>query len=305
MPLNELQHLQLQDFFNKSDFCHTGGVVTDLDGTAIHEYQGKYSIPQEVELGLTKIYGLGRPVVINTLRFPLSVMHTFGKDWYRISNCPIPTVLMNGSQLGYIIENSRGLLYEEIAAFPLTEAEIDHVISKVTDLLSDGIADLLVFFYPRKWQIGELIWTPVKEKIPVVEHKYKSASSVFSGAINDLEETLKGQDICMIFLLIDIPEDKLMAYQHTKKSNFFNHEGIDKRSGAVEIAKHLNFTLSASVGAGDSEMDAFLTEVGLAVHVGNPYLSLKGISPPLKVNGSSEFGELLFQLANMQRTVIQ
>jgi hypothetical protein len=40
----------------------------------------------------------------------------------------------------------------------------------------------------------------------------------------------------MIFLLIDIPEDKLMAYQHTKKNNFFNTQGVDKLSGAISIS---------------------------------------------------------------------
>jgi hydroxymethylpyrimidine pyrophosphatase-like HAD family hydrolase len=306
MPLDESQHLQLQDFFNQSDFTGCGGVVTDLDGTAIHEYQGRYSIPDTVELGLKRIYDLGRPVVINTLRFPLSVMRTFGRDWYRISNNPIPTVLMNGSQLGYIVQNNKDELeYQEIAAFPLREEDIDHVIAKVNHLVADGILDLLVFFYPRKWELGEVIWTPVKEKIPSVHNKYLSASSVISGEIAELEATLKSQELCMIFLLVDIPEDKLMAYQHTKKSNFFNREGVDKRSGAVAISSHLDFDLQHSVGAGDSEMDAFLTAVGLAVHVGNPYLGLKGVSPPLKLRGSSELGELLFELANMQRTVIK
>jgi len=305
MPLDESQHLQLQDFFNQSDFTNSGGVITDLDGTAIHEFQGRYSIPDTVELGLKKIYDLGRPVVLNTLRFPLSVMRTFGKDWYRISNNPIPTVLMNGSQLGFIVENKEELIYEEIAAFPLQHTEIEQVVLKVKQLLEEGIQDLLVFFYPRKWQEGEIIWTPIKEKIPFVQKKYQSAASVITGEIGLLEELLKSQDICMIFLLIDIPEDKLMAYQHTKKNNFFNTQGVDKLSGAISISGHLNFDMAHSVGAGDSEMDSFLSGVGLAVHVGNPYLSFKGVLPPLKLKGSSELGELLFELANMQRTVIK
>ena len=100
MPLTESQHQQIQSFFNRSKFEVLGGVITDLDGTAIHEFEGRFSIPQSVELGLNRIYELGRPVVLNTLRFPLSVIRTFGKEWYKISNAPIPTVLMNGSQLG-------------------------------------------------------------------------------------------------------------------------------------------------------------------------------------------------------------
>ncbi len=119
MPLTENQHHQLQEFFNQSHFEKSGGIITDLDGTAIHEHEGRCSIPQSVELGLNKIYELGRPVVLNTLRFPLSVIRTFGKEWYKISNKPIPTVLMNGSQLGYIVESSSGAFgYEEILASP-------------------------------------------------------------------------------------------------------------------------------------------------------------------------------------------
>ena len=76
-------------------------------------------------MALNRIYELGRPVVLNTLRFPLSVIRTFGKEWYKISNGVIPTVLMNGSQLGYIIENEKGEFeFEEIAAFPLIDQRI-------------------------------------------------------------------------------------------------------------------------------------------------------------------------------------
>jgi hypothetical protein len=97
MALPASQSAQLQHFFNHSKFEECGGLITDLDGTAIHELEGRYSIPQSVQLGLDKIYDLGRPIVLNTLRFPLSVIRTFGQEWYKISNAPIPTVLMNGS----------------------------------------------------------------------------------------------------------------------------------------------------------------------------------------------------------------
>ena len=109
----------------------------------------------------------------------------------------------------------------------------------------------------------------------------------------------------MIFLLIDIPQDKLMAYQHTKKSSFFTHTGVDKRSGSEHIAAHLGFDLQHSLGAGDSEMDTFLTAVGQAVHVGNPYLQYEGLLPTIRLESSKELGDLLFQLAAMQRTIIQ
>ncbi len=156
MPLTENQHHQLQEFFNQSHFEKSGGIITDLDGTAIHEHEGRCSIPQSVELGLNKIYELGRPVVLNTLRFPLSVIRTFGKEWYKISNKPIPTVLMNGSQLGYIVESSSGAFgYEEILAFPLTKSEIENVLQTIKTFLDDSVQDLLVFYYPRNWQAGE------------------------------------------------------------------------------------------------------------------------------------------------------
>ena len=108
----------------------------------------------------------------------------------------------------------------------------------------------------------------------------------------------------MIFLLIDVPQDRLMAYQHTKRNNFFTHKGVDKDFGAHQIANHLQFELKHSIGAGDSEMDNFLRSVGLAIHVGNPLLSYESLLPPVKVKNSSEFGELLFELAVMQRNVI-
>jgi|SRR5687767_2120505 len=301
MTLNEEQLKQLHQFYSNSRFHERGGVITDLDGTAIHEFQGVYSIPKEVEFGLKKIYDLGRPVVINTLRFPLSVIRTFGKEWYRISNCPIATVLLNGSQLGYITEDGEGLKYEEISAFPLEETEIDVVLDLVGSILRDGIEELLVFFYPRNWEKGEIIWTPVEGKIGFVQNKYLSAALVISEDLKLLEARMKSEDICMIFLLIDIPQDKLMAYQHTQKSNFFTHTGVDKRFGAEQIAKLLDFDLDHSIGAGDSQMDTFLAAVSQPVYVGNHNLPFQYHHPAIKVLGSTELGHLLFELANLEK----
>jgi len=306
MPLSEDQRQQLRQFFHYSRFEEKGGVITDLDGTAIYELEGRYSIPKAVELGLIKMYELGHPVVLNTLRFPLSVIRTFGQDWYQIAKAPIPTVLMNGSQLGYIRPDSEGqLTYEEIDAFPLEAAEIKQPLSIVGDLLNEKINDLLVFYYPRDWRQGEIIWTPVAENVAMVQEKYKSASTVYSAPLSELKDELLRQDICMIFLLINIPQDQLMAYQHTKRSNFFTHRGVDKEFGAEQIAKHLGFDLRHSIGAGDSEMDRFLNAVGLAIHVGNPFLTYEGVVPPIKIGSSSELGDLLFELADMQRSVLQ
>jgi hydroxymethylpyrimidine pyrophosphatase-like HAD family hydrolase len=302
MPLNQSQYQQLRDFLSQSQFEETGGVITDLDGTAIHEFEGQFSIPQSVELGLKRIYDLGRPVVLNTLRFPLSVIRTFGKEWYKLSNAPIPTVLMNGSQLGYVDSDKSGNFeYREIAAFPLDRDEISQAVDLVESFVSDGVSNLLVFYYPRDWQQGEIIWVPRAETTEGVRKKYLSASKVYSSPLAQLRENLLHQQICMIFLLVDIPQDRLMAYQHTKRSNFFTHKNVDKSFGAEKIAGLLGFSLEHSIGAGDSEMDNFLTRVGLAVHVGNPHLSYKGLLPALKLNNSSEFGELLLELGMLQR----
>ena len=82
----------LKDFIQASSFQTKGAVITDLDGTAVHEFQGKIAIPKEVEYALLHHYRSGRPVVLNSLRFPLSVLRTFGSEWYKLSNAPIPTV---------------------------------------------------------------------------------------------------------------------------------------------------------------------------------------------------------------------
>jgi len=305
MALDTSQSAQLQDFFNHSKFEECGALITDLDGTAIHEVEGHYSIPQSVQLGLDKIYDLGRPIVLNTLRFPLSVIRTFGKEWYKISNAPIPTVLMNGSQLGNIMADKEGnFLYSEIDAFPLEPNEIANVLQIITSFIKNNDLDLLVFYYPRDWQQGEIIWTPVTDKIEAVRKKYLSASKVYSSSLENLQADLHDQEICMIFLLINVPQDRLMAYQHTKRNNFFTHKGVDKDFGSQQIATQLKFELKHAIGAGDSEMDSFLRSVGLAIHVGNGLLSIEGIVPPIKVKTSSEFGELLFALAAMQRNVI-
>lgn len=305
MALPASQSAQLQHFFNHSKFEECGGLITDLDGTAIHEFEGRYNIPQSVQLGLDKIYDLGRPIVLNTLRFPLSVIRTFGKEWYKISNAPIPTVLMNGSQLGYITQNKEGnFLYNEIDAFPLEPDEIAAVLHIITGFIKNNDLDLLVFYYPRDWEQGEIIWTPLQDKIETVQKKYQSASNVYSSSLENLQSDLHKQPVCMIFLLIDVPQDRLMAYQHTKRNNFFTHKGVDKDFGAQQIATHLQFDLKHSIGAGDTEMDNFLRSVGLAIHVGNPLLSYESLLPPIKVKNSSEFGEILFELAAMQRNVI-
>jgi hydroxymethylpyrimidine pyrophosphatase-like HAD family hydrolase len=116
VSLDERTTYALQRFVEKSDFAQLGGVITDLDGTALHEEAGRIYIPKPVELGLKELHDLGRPFVLNTLRFPLSVLRSFGRDWYGVSNSPIPTVTLNGSLLGYVIKTPDDeMAFEEMA----------------------------------------------------------------------------------------------------------------------------------------------------------------------------------------------
>ena len=296
----------LRKFLMQSRFASDGAVVTDLDGTAVHEEHGRVYIPEPVEFGLKKIYELGRPVVLNSLRFPLSVMRTFGKEWLAIANAPIPVVSLYGSQIGYVKRDSnQELCFEELDAFPLAADEIDEVFKLVKKLLDDSVRDLLVFYYPRDWRMGEIIWTPVAEKVIHVKEKYTSASAVSAVEPEKLREQLHAEEICMIFLLIEIPQDQLMAYQHTNRSNFFTRKGVNKLTGTEEIARHLGFDLKHSIGAGDSEMDKFLNGVGLAVQVGkNPHFPFRGVIDTVRINTAFEFGDFLFRLADFQRAII-
>src|SRR5215213_7400324 len=78
MLLSDETEAKLRRFIDESSFATSGVVITDLDGTAVHESQGKIVIPKEVdELGLMRHYERGRPLILNSLRFPLSVIRTF------------------------------------------------------------------------------------------------------------------------------------------------------------------------------------------------------------------------------------
>jgi len=300
MVLRDEVEAKLQTFLNQSTFATSGAVVTDLDGTAVHEFQGKIIIPKEVELGLMRHYESGRPLILNSLRFPLSVIRTFGQEWYKLSNAPIPTVTLNGSLMGFIKKTSEGeLAFDEAAAFPLTPDEIREALAGVQNLLDGGIKNVLVFYYPRDWRIGEVIWTPVPENIIAVKEKYLSASSVTAVEFPKLQDQMLAEDICMIFLLIDAPEDQLMAYQHTKRSNFITHKGVDKLYGAHTMADVLGCQLPQSLGAGDTELDNFLDGVGLALIVGNNELKFRGQVETIRLTNSHELGGLLFRAAEL------
>src|SRR4029453_12311350 len=99
--------------------------------------------------------------------------------WYKVFNKPITTVSLNGSLIGHIHRSAGGeLAFGEVAAFPLSRKEIKEAIEDVGRLLDGGIMNLLVFYYPRDWRIGEVIWTPVPANVIPVREKYRSASAV-------------------------------------------------------------------------------------------------------------------------------
>ena len=115
-----------------------GGLVLDLDGTALLEQNGKVFISGAVEEGVKAVHTLGRPVVLNTLRFPLSVLGTVGEAWYQIADVPILTVLLNGSVTGYIVRSNGKLEYEELSAVPLKPQEIEKTLEGLEELIEAG-----------------------------------------------------------------------------------------------------------------------------------------------------------------------
>lgn len=292
----------LREFVQGSRFATRGAVITDLDGTAVLEREGRVYVAQEVEFGLKRLRDLGRPVAINTLRFPLNVVRTFGRAWASITDQPLPLVSLNGAITGYLSETVGGaVVFEEIDAEVLTAAEIEEVMVGVRGIVDDGVTDLLLFHYPRDWTAGEVIWTPDPGRVEAVRGKYASASEVFAGPVDDLEVRLRERDVCMIFLLVELPQDRMMAYQHARPSSFVTHGGVDKLAGCVRLAQALGFDLAQSVGAGDTPMDSFLRGCGLAVHVGPMLLEHKGVAATLKVPDIPAMGELLQRLAELQR----
>lgn len=295
-------HAEVQDFLRASQYMSHGAVITDLDGTAVHEVDGRVYIPPEVEYGLKRVHDSGRSVVINTLRFPRSVLAVFAQEWYRITGAPIPLVSLKGSQIGHLRPDARGeLVFDELDAYPLLESELAELLRGVEGVVGEGDADLLVFFYPRDWREGELIWTPQADKVDAVRAKYLSASEVFSGPVQALRDRLLAAPVCLVFLLHEVPQDRRMAYQHTERTRFVTHVGVDKRFGTERIAERLRISLEHSVGAGDAETDTFLSAVGLAAIVGNANLDFKGLHATLRLPDPLAWGRVLFELGDFGR----
>lgn len=289
------------EFYQKSDFARRGGVITDLDGTALHEEGGKLSVALSVEAGLKALSEMGRPVVINTLRFPLNVIKTFGRAWSEITDEPIPLISLNGAVLGRLTPvGEHDVEFIELEAATLTEDEIDAVVSSLDSMLAAGLTNLLVFHYPCDWRLGELIWTPHSGRIDDLAGKYRSASKVFDGGIETLASCLRTHGACMLSILADAPEDQLMAYQHGNPNRFVTHEGFDKLGGARLAANRLGFDLEHSVGAGDTPMDNFLSGVGLALQIGARDLPFRGLVDTIRLPDPMAMGSVLFELSGLQ-----
>lgn len=279
-----------------------GAFMTDLDGTAVHEFEGRLAIPDRLALAMRDLNGSGRQVIINSLRFPLSVIRTFGREWYSVSNAPLPIVSLNGSLTGYLMEtDAKQIAFRELDAFCLSAREIEELVEHTAELLKAGHDEMVLFLYPRDWRKGELIWTPAPRSVERFRNKYTSASDVFATSLEDLKARLTSEPHCMVFLLVETTGDHLMAYQHVSQRRFVTRQGVDKRFGAHVLCERLGLAVEASVGAGDTLMDTFLSGIGLAITVGAGELGFEGIHGNLRVASSSELGELIFRLAELDR----
>lgn len=279
-------------------FVRRGAVISDLDGTAVHQTRDRWLIAEPVQTGLERVRELGRPVIINTLRFPLSVIWTFGAQWAQWMEKPLPCVTLNGSLIGDIVRSGDDAVFAERAAFPLTAAEIGEVLAGLRQGLDEGSDDFTLFIYPRDPLIGEIIWTPDEERIAALKAKYLSASKVVAWPFPALCEALAAQDICMLSVLVERPEDTRLAFQHAKASSFVTHEGVDKRSGAAWLCGQLGADPAASVGAGDTELDTFLEGVGLSLHVGTLDLAYRGVHDTIRLPDPFALGAVLAHVAD-------
>lgn len=236
MPLAPEISAGLRAFHDGSQFTERGAVIIDLDGTAVQEWEGRIRVADSVVEGLKAIATNGRPVVLNTLRFPINVIRTFGRAWSDISAEPLPLISLNGSTIGFLVPTESGdPLFEELACFPISAEQIDQTVKELDALLADGIDNVVLFHYPRDWREGELIWTPKPERVDALISKYASAASVVSSSVPELREHLHSHGATMLSLVVDIPEDRLMAYQHVDPNQFITAPGVDKLSGARKL----------------------------------------------------------------------
>jgi hydroxymethylpyrimidine pyrophosphatase-like HAD family hydrolase len=289
----------LRGFLKNADFMR-GSVVIDLDGTVLQEIDGKVFISGSVEQGVRKITGLGRPVIMNTLRFPLSITRNIADEWMTMAAPQIPVVLLNGSIIGMISKEHGQNCFTEISSYPLEKEQITTLLGEIKELVENDIKRIDVFYYPRDWKKGEIIWSADSYRLEYIRKKYQSASDVISVPIDKLERRLLSEDICMISVLIDHPRDVLMAYQHQNPNDHFTRSGVNKSFGLRELARKMDIPLMDSLGAGDTSMDNFLNDTGLSVIVGDENdLPFRGRKQTLWMRNPAELGELLSAVADI------
>lgn len=294
MTLSPENIRRIETFLDEGQLAVRGAIVTDLDGTAVHQQGDRVLIPVSVARGLERVRRAGRPVIVDTLRFPRSIIATFGSEWAELSHAPLPVVCLNGSLIGTIVAGGDGrLAFEETAAFPLSPVEIDETLRHLEQAIAAGDDQIVLFVYGRDWRQGETIWTPRQARVAGLERRFVSASRVEATGIDRLATALSEADVLMLTLLDDRPDDRRLAFQHASPSRFLTRAGVDKRTGAEWLARRLGVTLAASIGAGDTEMDGFLDAVGLALHVGPRPLPFRGTRDTLLLADPFELGEVL------------
>ena len=169
-------------FRSSSSFGARGGIVTDLDGTALHERAGRLYVVDSVAEGLKALVERGRPVVLNTLRFPLNVVHTFGREWSAITSPPVPLISLNGAVVGLLVpKDGDWTSFHELAACPMPPAQTDAALAHIDGLITAGLSNLVVFIYPRDWRAGEIVWTPEPAHVEALRAKYLSATEIVAG----------------------------------------------------------------------------------------------------------------------------
>ena len=177
-------------------------MITDLDGTAVPSFR-EDSDPQRGRTRSDASLRAGPAADLNSLRFPLSVIRTFGQDWYKLSNAPIPTVTCNGSLMGYVKKTDEGeLAFEEAAAFPLTRGEIVEALEGATTAGRRDQKHPCLLLSARLAHRRSDLDTGAGEHHSG-EGEVPQRSSVTAIEFQKLQDQMLAEDICMIFLLID------------------------------------------------------------------------------------------------------
>ncbi|RNI24040.1 HAD hydrolase family protein [Rufibacter latericius] len=297
MALTEEQRKLIQDFTGQPDFRQYGGLMTDLDGTIVQHQDGNYSIPSQVQAGLNDLYRVNCPIILNTLRFPISIIKTFAAVLYPIAQNPVPVISLNGSQWGYISPGeAKEFSFTEAGAQPLKPAEIKGFLADIRILAQNKAPDISAFYYPRDWTKGEIIWSAEEHRVPGLAQKHKSASRVYSSSLAILEKHLAAEEISMIFLSVKKDTAQGTHLQHNFK-DFYTTTGANKLTGAHAFVNQLGRDLKHFIGAGDTPMDVFLKETGVVVQVGDLPLGFDCQATILPVKTVPEIGEVFTHIA--------